>query len=107
MVGRQRSAEPCGDIFAVGQYVREVDPDATAGYFRALAEGGDHASPDPSWSDVMMALLQCPLGEDDLRERGLDDLDDLGTPALVCAHSRLVADTELLPFPGADLVLTR
>lgn len=104
MVGRLRSAEPCGDIFAVGQYVRELDPDAAAGYFRALAEGGDHASPDPSWSDVTMALLQGPLGEDDLRERGSEDLDDQGAAAHVLAHSRLVADAELLPFLCADQV---
>jgi hypothetical protein len=47
-----------------------------------------------------MALHQGPLGADDLRERGSEDL---ATAALVRAHSRLIADPNFCHF----LVLTR
>src|SRR6266567_4533671 len=98
---RRISAEPRGDILPVGQSVGEFDDDASAGDLGALAEGGDHASFDPSRGGVTVALLEGSLGEDDVRERCLEDLDDLSAAAHVGAHSLLVADAEFLPPLGA------
>ena len=100
----RRGDQEGGDVFAVGEFVAQVDHDAPTGHLGALAEGDDHALLDPSWGYIAVALLERPLGEHDLRERGSADLDDLGTATLVRAHTRLVADTELLPFPGADQI---
>ena len=97
-------SQPGSDVFAVGEFLAEVDHDAATGHFGALAEGDDHAPLNPSWGYIAVALLQSLLGENDLGEWRSEDLDDLGATAHVLAHARLVADAELLPFLCADQV---
>src|SRR5260370_3041464 len=64
----------------------------------------------PSWGvsackcGVAVDLFENALGEDHLRERCAEDLDDLGATAHMRAYPVLASDAELLPPLVADAV---
>lgn len=88
------SVKPSGNVFRVGENVSELDGHAAAGNLCALAEGGGHASSGPSLDFLGVVLLKGLLGEDDMREWGLKDLDYLGAVVQVSAH------TPFIPTPN-------
>jgi len=51
----------------------------------------------PSGDLVAMSAFQRCLGKDDVREGCLQDLDDLGSAALMSPDPAVVTDPELLP----------
>ncbi len=93
------SAEPVGDVLAVWQDVGQADQGFASGYFRAVAKGANHPAPGPPGDLVVMEALEGCLGNDDVREWRPEDLDDLGSAALMSPDPAVVADAELLPAP--------
>lgn len=91
------SAKPVSDVLTIRQDVGEADEGFASGYFSAVAEGANHPGPGPPGDLVEMQAFESCFGGDDVREWRTEDLDDLGSAALMSPDPAVVADTELLP----------
>src|SRR5258706_13167565 len=89
--------EPVGHIFAVREHVGQADPNSAVNDFGSLAEGVDHAKPDPARDLTAVPSLERRLGEHNLRERRAEDLPDFSASPPVSFDPAPVPDAELLP----------
>jgi hypothetical protein len=69
------SAEPVGDVFAMREALVRLVGVFAVGDFGSLAKGTDHPPFGPSGRLCAVLVLECCLGEHDVGERRLEDLD--------------------------------
>jgi hypothetical protein len=74
---------------AVRENLGEVNSSSAVGHFSSLPEGPNHAAAGAAGDFLLVVTLEGGLGQDDLLERGPEDLQDLSPVALMGANVAL------------------